>query len=81
MFPIGERVNLDLRVECFNLTNTPNFGTPNGSLPAGTAADVAPITLANIGSATSNPTHFGQITSMSTSYTPREFQIGLKVRF
>ena len=27
-FPIGEKVNLEARVEAFNLTNTPHFDNP-----------------------------------------------------
>ena len=80
VFSLTERVHLDLRLECFNLTNTPNFGAPNASLPGG-PVDTPQITLANIGSPTANPTHFGQITSMTTAYTPRELQIALKLRF
>jgi hypothetical protein len=34
-FPIGDRVNLELRAEAFNLTNTPKFGNPNGSVTSG----------------------------------------------
>ena len=34
-FPIGSKVNLELRVEAFNLTNTPHFGNPNGNVNSG----------------------------------------------
>lgn len=34
-FPIGSRVNLELRVEAFNLTNTPHFLNPNGNVNSG----------------------------------------------
>jgi hypothetical protein len=38
-----ERVRLEYRLEMFNFTNTPNFGTPNGTL---NNAQVARITSA-----------------------------------
>ena len=31
-FPIGSKVNLELRAEAFNLTNTPHFSNPNGNV-------------------------------------------------
>ena len=34
-FPIGSKVNLELRAEAFNLTNTPHFNNPNGSVNSG----------------------------------------------
>jgi len=34
-FPIGEKVNLELRAEAFNLTNTPHFNNPNGNVNSG----------------------------------------------
>ena len=34
-FPIGKKVNLEARVEAFNLTNTPHFSNPNGSVNSG----------------------------------------------
>lgn len=40
---LAERVRLEYRVEMFNFTNTPNFGTPNGTL---NNAQVARITSA-----------------------------------
>lgn len=30
-FPIGERVNMQFRAECFNISNTPNLYMPNGN--------------------------------------------------
>jgi hypothetical protein len=39
----AERVRLEYRLEMFNFTNTPNFGTPNGTL---NNAQVARITSA-----------------------------------
>ena len=37
-FPIRETVNLELRVEAFNVTNTPPLGDPNGSFAVGSTA-------------------------------------------
>jgi hypothetical protein len=34
-FPIGKKVNLELRAEAFNLTNTPHFSNPNGNVNSG----------------------------------------------
>lgn len=80
-FSAAEHVNLDFSAQTFNLFNTPNFANPNANLPAVTAADTPTVTLANINDTTKNPSHFGQITSMLTSYTPRVFQFSLKLRF
>jgi len=33
--PLGDRVNFELRLEAFNLTNTPHFNNPNGSVNSG----------------------------------------------
>ena len=30
-FPVTEKVNLEMRVEAFNVSNTPPLGDPNGS--------------------------------------------------
>lgn len=80
-FALTERLNLDFTAQSFNLFNTPNFANPNASLPAVTAADTPTVTLANINDTTINRNHFGQITSVISSYTPRVFQFSLKLRF
>ncbi len=37
-FPIREKVNLELRAEAFNVSNTPPLGDPNGSFVPNSAA-------------------------------------------
>ena len=80
-FSLTERVKLDFTAQSFNLFNTPNFANPNAVLPAVTAPDSPTVTLANISDTKANPNHFGQITSMITSYSPRVFQFALKLHF
>ena len=80
-FAVRERMNLDFTAQSFNLFNTANFANPNAALPAVTAAETPTVTLANINDTKVNPGHFGQITSMISSYTPRVFQFSLKLRF
>ncbi len=67
-FKATERVNLDLRVEVFNVTNHPNFG------------GATPSTGVSLGPNVSNPTSssFGRIT---TAGDQRIFQGALKVIF
>ena len=36
----GERVNVELRADAFNLTNTPHFNNPNGSFGASTFGEI-----------------------------------------
>jgi len=80
-FPVTERLKLDFTAQTFNVFNTPNFANPNAALPTVTAPDTPTVTLANINDIKANPNHFGQITSMLTSYTPRVFQFSLKLHF
>ena len=51
-------INTQFRAECFNLTNTPQFGSPNGTVTSQS---------------------FGQVTNQRN--TPRQFQLGVKVKF
>lgn len=64
-FPVTERVNLQFRVESFNISNTPNFYIPNN----------------NSGSQSFGNSSFGTISSTDPNYTPREYQFVLKVQF
>jgi hypothetical protein len=80
-FPIWERLNMDFQAQVFNLFNTPNFANPNATLPAVTAPDTPVVTLSNINDTKANPTHFGQVTSMLASYTPRVYQFAVTFRF
>ncbi len=66
-FKIGERVNMDVRGEAFNLTNTPQFANPQGSLTSST-----------FGYVTST---LGSGTGVNGTGGGRSVQLGLKVNF
>jgi Carboxypeptidase regulatory-like domain/TonB dependent receptor len=64
-FPVTERVNLQFRVESFNISNTPNFFIANN----------------NSGNQTFGNAAFGTISATDPNYTPRLYQFVLKVQF
>ncbi|WP_184257536.1 TonB-dependent receptor [Granulicella mallensis] len=64
-FPIAGPVNVQFRVESFNISNTPNFYIRNNGQPE--------QQFGNAG--------FGQITQVDPNYNPREFQFALKLQF
>jgi hypothetical protein len=64
-FPVTERVNLQFRVESFNISNTPNFFIANN----------------NSGNQSLGNAAFGTISATDPNYTPREYQFVLKVQF
>ena len=45
-FPIKERLHLEFRTDCFNLTNTPKFSNPTASASSGTFGQIT-STLSN----------------------------------
>jgi hypothetical protein len=75
-FPIHESLALQLRAECFNLSNTPNFGQPNGNISA-----YASTPDANGRFEATNAGGFGTITSTAAGSTGRQFQFAAKVTF
>jgi hypothetical protein len=64
-FPVTERVNLQFRVESFNISNTPNFFIGNNN--------TSNQQFGNAG--------FGTISATDPNYTPRQYQFALKVLF
>jgi hypothetical protein len=69
-FPIRESMKLQFRTEAFNLTNTPSFGLPVGTI-SGFDTSGVPTQAGN----------FGRITTMNAFYTPRDIQFALKLVF
>jgi Carboxypeptidase regulatory-like domain len=65
-----ERYSLQFRWEMFNAFNTPSFGAPNATVPAGGCATVQAC----------QGTGFGQITGVG-AVVPRVMQAGLKFAF
>ena len=64
-FPVTERVNVQFRVESFNISNTPNFYIANN----------------NSGNQSLGNAAFGTISATDPNYTPREYQFVLKAIF
>ena len=64
-FPVTERVNVQFRVESFNISNTPNFFIANN----------------NSGNQSFGNAAFGTISATDPNYVPREYQFVLKATF
>jgi hypothetical protein len=64
-FPVTERVNLQFRVEAFNISNTPNFFIANNNSSNQQFGNAA----------------FGTISAADPNYSPRQYQFVLKAQF
>jgi hypothetical protein len=65
-FSIVEKLKAQFRAECFNISNTPNFGEPGSAIPNPTARPQGV---------------FNAITSVQQGSVPREIQFALKLLF
>jgi len=74
--PIHEKVNLQLRAECFNISNTPNFALPNGQIASYSATPDA-----NGRYEATSAGNFGISTSTAAGSAARQFQFAAKVSF
>ncbi len=68
-----ERVNLQLRLDAFNIFNHPNFGSPNNSL-TGDKLDANGVPIPGSG-------NFGTVTSLNPNISMRELQASVKFVF
>jgi len=64
-FPVTERVNLQFRIESFNISNTPSFFIANNNSSNQQFGNAA----------------FGSISQTDPNYNPREYQFALKAQF
>jgi hypothetical protein len=84
IFNLPRSTSLEVRAECFNVSNTPSFNTPNATLPAppATGYSAAPtVTQQNVRSQAANPTEYSWITSSTFNYAPRQWQFASRFRF
>jgi hypothetical protein len=72
-FRFTERLNLQLRLDAFNLLNHPNFGSPGNSLTAN-HLDANGVPIPGSGG-------FGTITSLNPNVSMRQLQLGAKIVF
>lgn len=75
-FSLEKSLALELRAECFNLSNTPNFAQPSGNISAYSTTPDANGRYEATGAG-----GFGVITSTTAGTSGRQFQFAAKVSF
>ena len=76
-FPLMERVKGQVRVEAYNITNTPQFNNPNGNLDSCTNTATPTCTATNYSTDTGS---FGQINGTHV-HSERQLQLAFRVQF
>jgi hypothetical protein len=76
-FPIYEELKLQFRAECFNISNTAQFASPN------TTSDewITNASGATVPAGPAEGSAFGTITATANNSNPRQFQFALKLLF
>jgi hypothetical protein len=74
--PVRDSLSAQFRVECFNITNTPNFAQPNSAVTTYSATPDA-----NGNYEATNGGNFGNITSTAFGYSGRQFQFAMRLVF
>ena len=75
-FPLREMLALQIRAECFNLSNTANFAQPSGTITSYVAAPDG-----NDRYVATNAGNFGVSTATAPGSAARQFQFAAKVTF
>jgi hypothetical protein len=74
--PLHKGLALQLRAECFNISNTPNFAQPGGAINSYTATPDA-----NGNHVATSAGNFGISTSTAPGSSARQYQFAAKISF
>ena len=78
---VREGLKLELRAECFNFTNTPNFAQPNSVITSYNTATATRGIVANGGSVATSNGGFGTITNTAFGFSGRQYQFAGRFSF